>query len=176
MGTKVTTACVTTTCHKVTTTCVTTACHKVTTTCVTTTCHKVTTACDCNHEINNRISKAMLRPVWRAANLSVRTKIKIFRSNVMSVRLNGAECWKITVAIQRRIEVFLTKFLRRILKIYRPNTISNEEQINRTGMNTLTEIIQTRRWRWLGHVCRMPSNSITRTALRLTAQSERKRG
>ena len=129
---------------------------------------KVTTG-DCNQEINTNISTAnqtfaMLKSVDRATNLSVHTNIKIFRSSVLSILLYVAECWKTTVTIQQRLEVFHIKCLQHILKIYWPNTISNEELGNRTGMDTLTEIIQT--WLWLGLVCHMPSNSITRTALR----------
>ena len=100
--------------------------------------------------------------------------INISRSNVLRVLLFEAECWKTTATIQQKLEVFQSKCLRRILKIYRSNTISNEELKNRIGMDTLAVIIQT--WRWLGHVFRMPSNSITRTALRWTPQGKRKRG
>ena len=142
---------------------------------------KVTTTSDCIQEINTRISKAnqafvMLNPVWRTTNPGVHNKIKIFSSNVLSVLLYGAECWKTTVTIQRKLEVFQTKCLRHILKIYWPNTMSSEELRNRTGMDNLAENIQTWRWRWLGNVCHMPSNSITGTALRWTPQGERKRG
>ena len=102
---------------------------------------RVVTTGDCHQEINTRISKAiktsaMLRPVWRATNLSVHTKIKIFRSNELGVLLYGAECWKTTVTIQQKLEVFQTKCLRHILMIYWPNTISNKELRNRTGMDT----------------------------------------
>ena len=136
---------------------------------------------DCHQEINIRISKAnqafaMKKPVSRTTNLSVHMKINAFTSNVLDVLLNGAESGKTTTAIQRKREVFQTKYLRRIHKNYWPNTISNEEQWNRTGMVTLAEIIQTQRWRWLGHVCRMPSISITRAALRWTPQGKGKRG
>ena len=111
---------------------------------------KVTTTGDCDKEINARISKAnqafaMLKPVW--LNLSFHNKIKILRSNVLAVLLYGAECWKTTAAMQRKLEMFQTKCPRRILKIYWPNTISNEELRNIHGMDTLAEIIQTRRWR-----------------------------
>ena len=131
----------------------------------------VTTTSDCDQEINTWISKAnqsftMLKPVWRTTNLSIHTNIKIFRSNVLSILQYGAECWKTTVTIQIKLEVFQTKCLQHFLKIYWPNTISNEELSNRTGIDTLAEIIQTRRCRWLGHDCHIPSNSITRTALR----------
>ena len=126
---------------------------------------KVTKFGDCDQRINTRINKAsqaftMLKPVWRTS------KIKIFKSNVLSILQYGAECWKTTVTIQRKLDVFQTKCLQHILKVYWPNTISNEELRNRTEMDTLAEIIQTLRcWR-LGNVCHVPSNSITRTDLR----------
>ena len=60
---------------------------------------KETTIGDCNQEINSRISKAnqafaMPKHVLRATNLSVHTNIIITRSNVLSVLLYVAECWK----------------------------------------------------------------------------------
>ena len=47
---------------------------------------------DCDHEINTMISKAnqaitMLKPVWRTTNLSVHTKIKIIRTNMLRILL-----------------------------------------------------------------------------------------
>lgn len=58
---------------------------------------KVTTTEDCNKEIDIRISKAnqafaMLKTIWRATALNIRTKIKIFNRNVLSVLLYGSEC------------------------------------------------------------------------------------
>ena len=142
---------------------------------------KMTTDGDCNQEINTRISKAnqafaMLRPIWRSSALSNQTKIRLFKSNVLSVLLYGSECWKTTVAIEKKLEVFQNKCLRRILKIFWPNVISNEDLRTKTGVSTMKDTIQMRRWRWLGHVCRMPSNSLPRTALRWTPQGKRKRG
>ncbi|KAK3546988.1 hypothetical protein QTP86_007917 [Hemibagrus guttatus] len=142
---------------------------------------KVTTDGDCNKDINTRVSKAnqafaMLKPIWRTTSLSIHTKIKIFRSNVISVLLYGSECWKTTTAIEQKLEVFQNKCLRRILKIFWPNTISNEELRRRTGANSIQETIQKRRWRWLGHVCRMPPDSLPRIALRWTPQGKRNRG
>ena len=98
---------------------------------------KVTATGDWSQEVIARISKAnqafsMLKPVWRATNLSVHSKMKIFKSNVLKVLLYGPE-----------IEVFKTKCLRCIFKIYWPNTISHEEL-----EWTLAEIKQTRHLRW----------------------------
>ena len=101
----------------------------------------MTTTGDCNQEINFRIRKAnqpfsMLTTVWRATNLSASNKINIFRSNALSVLLCRDKCWMTNVTVQRKVEVFQTKCLRRIPKIYWPNTISNEELRNRAGMDT----------------------------------------
>ena len=142
---------------------------------------KVTTDGDCDVKVTTRISKAnqafaMLRPIWRSTGLSIHTKIRIFKSNILSVLLYGSECWKSTTSIERKLEVFQNKCLRRILKIYWPNTISNEELWIRTATTPIQEAIQTRRWRWLGHVCRMPSTALPRTALRWTPQGRRNRG
>ena len=81
-----------------------------------------------------------------------------------------------TNAITQKLEVFQNKCLRRILKIFWPDTVSNNELRQRTGVATVEETIKARRWRWLGHVCRMPPGSITRRALRWTPQGKRNRG
>ena len=88
---------------------------------------KLTTTSDCNPEINTRSDQyqsrirkanqtfAMLKPAWRANNPNVYTKIKIFRRNVLSILLYGAEGLNTTVTIQRKLEAFLNKCLRRTL-------------------------------------------------------------
>ena len=142
---------------------------------------KMTTNGDCDLEINSRISKAkqafaLLRPIWRTSSLGLQTKIRIFKSNVLSVLLYGSECWKTTNTIERKLEVFQTQSLRRILKIFWPNTISNEDLREKTGVIPLAESISARRWRWIGHVCRMSAGSLPRTALRWTPQGKRSKG
>ena len=140
---------------------------------------KMTTDGDCEQEIITRISEAnqtfdMLKPVWRNSRLSIHTKIRIFKSNVVSVLLYGSGCWKITSSVEQKLEVFQNKCLRRILKFFWPNTISNEDLRNRTGVNPLRETLQVRYWRWLGYVCRRPPGSLIRTELRWTPQEKRK--
>ena len=53
---------------------------------------KMTTNGDCELEVNTRIGKAkqafaLLRAIWRTRSLSLHTKIRIFKSNVLSVLL-----------------------------------------------------------------------------------------
>jgi hypothetical protein len=142
---------------------------------------KVTTDGDCAREINTRISKAnqafaMLKPIWRTTSLSMHTKLRIFKSNVLSVLLYGSECWKTTATIERKLEVFQNKCLRRIMKVFWQNMITNMELPRRAGANSIAEAIALRRWRWLGHVCRMPPDSLPRVALRWTPRGKRNRG
>ena len=102
---------------------------------------KVSTSGDGEEEILVRISKvsqafASLRSTWRSKNISQKTKIQFFKSNVLSTLLYGAESWKMTKTISHKLEVFQNKCLRRILRIYWPQTISNYELLkNRNRTN-----------------------------------------
>ncbi|GFR79869.1 endonuclease-reverse transcriptase [Elysia marginata] len=69
--------------------------------------------------------------------------------------------------ILKILEVFQNKCLRRILKIFWPKIISNKDLGGRSELEPLNTIIRERRWKWLGHVCRRPPESLIRRALRL---------
>ena len=133
-------------------------------------------------DITNRLQKAkssfvQLNKIWRSPNISEKTKIKIYHSNVLSVLLYGAECWRVTQRDSQRLSGFHTSCLRKICRIYWPQKITNKELYQRTGQRDITMVIMQRRWRWLGHVIRKDRDSITRTALRWTPDSgRRKRG
>ena len=77
---------------------------------------------------------------------------------------------------ERRLDVFLHKCLRRILKIYWPVKITNEEVRRRAETHPISEIIKQRRWRWIGHVLRMENNENPRIALTWTPEGRRNRG
>ena len=83
-------------------------------------------------EIRARLAKASqafasLRSTWKARNIRLKTKLRIFKSNVISTLLYGSESWKVTKTISNKLDVFQNRCLRRILQIYWPNTITNEE-------------------------------------------------
>ena len=142
---------------------------------------KVSTSGDGEEEILVRISKASqafasLRSTWRFKNIRQKTKIRFFKSNVLSTLLYGAESWKMTKTISHKLEVFQNKCLRRILHVYWPQTISNYELLRRTGTESITQQVRRKRWKWIGHVLRMPSAALPRVALRWTPDGRRKRG
>ena len=54
--------------------------------------------------------------------------------------------------------------------------ISNEEIRERSGTRTIDEQVRTRRWRWLGHVLRMPSDKNPKIALTWAPEGRRRKG
>ena len=109
---------------------------------------KVSTSGDGEEEILVRISKvsqafASLRSTWRSKNTSQKSKIRFFKSNVLSTLLYGAESWKMTKTISHKLEVFQNKCLRTILRIYWSQKISNYELLkNRNRTNHTASLAQ----------------------------------
>ena len=132
---------------------------------------KVSTSGDGEEELLVRISKASqafasLRGNWRSKKISQKTKIRFFKSNVLSTPLYSAESWKMTKTISHKLEVFQNRCLRRILRIYWPQTILNYELRRRTGTEPITQQVRRKRWKWISHVLRMPPAALPRVALR----------
>ena len=142
---------------------------------------KITTDGNSDMDVLHRLSKArgacaVLRNIWRSSRTGTKTKLKIFKSNVLGVFLYGAEYWKVSQSVLHKIDVFQTRCLWRILKIFWPRTISNEELYRRTNTAPLSVEIKRRRWCWIGRINRMALNAIPRVAMRWTPTGKRKRG
>ena len=75
-----------------------------------------------------------------------------------------------------KIDAFHNRCLRKICRIFWPNKISNVDLYKKTSCNSAVLEIKRRRLRWLGHVLRMPQDSIPKVALRWTPPGKRKRG
>lgn len=123
-----------------------------------------------NEEIRTRIAKAQncfcrLNNVWRSSKLVSSTKLNLFNALVKSVLLYGCETWKLTKAQNNKLDAWQNKCLRKILQIYWPYTISNVQLYSQTRQMPLQNTIRNRRWKWVGHVLRMPPNGIPAVAL-----------
>ena len=128
-----------------------------------------------------RIGKArtallVLRPVWRSKEIPVRTKLRIFNTNVKSVLMYGAETWRITKKISAKIQALTNRCLRNILGVRWPNTISNEDLLAKTQEEKKTTQIRRRKWRWIGHTLRKPHYNVTKQALFWNPQGKRNCG
>jgi hypothetical protein len=104
------------------------------------------------------------------------TKIRIFNTNVKSVLLYGCETWKLTKTSIHKLQVLVNRCIRRILKIFWPVQISNQELWARAKQKPIELDIRQRKWGWLGHTLRRLPGDIAKAALEWNAQGTRSRG
>ena len=132
-------------------------------------------------DVTARIGKArtafvLLRKILASGEITLRTKLRIFNSNVKSILLYGCETWRTTKAMQVKIQTFINTCLRRIFNIRWLEKIRNEELWRKAGQESVTIQILRRKWGWIGHTLRKPISSTTRQALTWNPQGKRKRG
>jgi hypothetical protein len=105
----------------------------------------------CMEDVRNKISKTngafnQLQKVWKLSEISLRTKLRIFNSNLKSILLYGCETWQVTQEICKK-----NRCLCRIVKVRRPLTITNYELRKQTSEIKITEQVTRRKWNWIGH-------------------------
>ena len=132
-----------------------------------------------DEDVKVRIGKAqcafnMLRNTWRNRHLRLSTKLTLFNSNVKSVLLYGSETWKHTKALDHKLQVFINRCLRNILRIRWPDRISNQDLWKRTRQKPITTTIKERKWKWIGHTLRRDQPNITRHVLDWNPRGQRK--
>ena len=105
-------------------------------------------------DMNTRIGLA-----WAAANKmdiiwqsAMRTELKIqfFRSTVESVLLYGSESWTLTKKMEKRLDGNYTRLLRKVKNITWKEKKTNEELYG--NLDCISNVIRTRRLRFIGHV------------------------
>jgi hypothetical protein len=111
--------------------------------------------------------------------LSKNTNIKIYRTIIFPVGLNGCETWSLTLREKHRLSVFENRVLRRIFGPKRDEVtgewrrLHNEERNDLYSSPNIIWFIKSRRMRWAGYVERMGEG---RGAYRiLVGRPERKR-
>ena len=102
----------------------------------------------------------------------MRTKIRLFQSNVKSVLLYGSETWSLKKTLSSKLQVFINTCLRQIMKIKWSDKVHNNILWKRTGQEPIDKEIGRRKWRWIGHTLRKPTSSITRHALQWNLQGK----
>jgi len=123
-----------------------------------------------DRDVAERIKKARgafgtLNTVWRSTAYSNNTKIRIFSTNVKSVLFYVCETWKLTKTIIHHLQVLVNRYIRRIMKIFWPVQISNQELWARAKQKTVELEIRQRKRGWLGHTLRRPPGDIAKAAL-----------
>ena len=132
-------------------------------------------------DIRKRLSKArssfnILGKVLKSESYSGKTKLRLFKSNVIPVLLYGAELWRVTGTDDLRLDRFHRVCLKKIMKIRWPMKSSNEELYRLTSTKPVSETIRERRWRYIGHILRREPSSHVRVALTWKPEGRRKKG
>ena len=85
---------------------------------------KITTDGGATKDAMARIKKAsqnfaMLKPIWKSKQL-LKTKLRLYNSNVLSVLLYSSECRKLTPKLAPKLETFQNRCLWKILEVFWP--------------------------------------------------------
>ena len=132
-------------------------------------------------DINACVRKAQvafsaMNKIWHSTTYSTQIKLRIFNTNVKAVLLCGCETWKNSKFIKTKLQVFINKSLRKILRNFWPDRITNNELWKCTKQRRIDLQIRKRKWGWRGHTLRKPTDDITRQALEWNPQGKRSRG
>ena len=120
-----------------------------------------------------------LKNIWRDTNITIRSKIKVLRSLVMSIFLYACETWTLTANLQKKIQAMELRCYRRLLGISYKDHITNEEILKTitkhvNNYENLLTTVKKIKLRWYGHVTR--TNGLSKTTLQGTVPGGRKRG
>jgi hypothetical protein len=123
-----------------------------------------------------RGSFSTLRKVWLSTAIRKGTKIRIFNACVKSLLLYGCETWLVTSENRRKIQTFVNRCLRYIIRIWWPSIISNKYIWKATGQEDIHLEIRKIKFTWIGHTLRKEGGEIPKAALLWNPQGSRKRG
>ena len=120
---------------------------------------------DCYQDIKRRKAVARatfknLNKLWQDRRINIKTKLRIFTTNVLAILFYGTETWKTNKSIDKQINTFQIQCLRNILRIKWYERITNEEVSKRINSKSANLLIKKKRWTYLGHVIRKNENTI----------------
>ena len=105
----------------------------------------------CYHSVQNLLSSILL---------SKNVKIKIHRTIILPIILNGCETWSLRLREERRLRVFENRVLRRLFGPRKDDVTGERRKLHNEDLNDLycstniIRVIKSRRMRWAEHVAR----------------------
>ncbi|VDH99596.1 Hypothetical predicted protein [Mytilus galloprovincialis] len=105
-------------------------------------------------DVNIRIGKPgtafnMMGLIWKARNITLKTKNSLFNSNVKIILFMELEAWETTINLLHKLQVFITSASGASLT-YRPEKISNKDLWEKQPI-PVDEELKKEKWRWIGH-------------------------
>jgi hypothetical protein len=98
-------------------------------------------------------------------NLTVNTKMQVYRACVLSNLLYYSETWTAYAAQEKRLNSFHLRFLRHILGIRQQDRIPNTDVLEHVGLPTIFTLLSQRHLCWLSHVHRMEDGRMPKDLL-----------
>ena len=131
----------------------------------------LTADCSLENEIQNRIRQASASygkfsaRVFKNRDLSITTKVKVYRAICLSILLYSCESWTLYRGQLRRLEAFHIRSLQSILGITWKDKMPHVTILQRTNSTSIEAMIMTRQLSWTGHVIRMPDDRLPKQLL-----------
>ena len=110
----------------------------------------MSSACTLDSEICSRISKAsksftyLSRILWYKRKIKLATKLRVLKAVVLPTLLYGSETWAPTVSQLQRLQSFVMRCLRIILRVSVRDKLRNVEIRARAGVMTVESMIRRR--------------------------------
>lgn len=136
----------------------------------------------CELDIKRRVNLATgiassLKTVWESRDISLKTKVRVYKALVMSVLLYNSETWTMKRTDESRLRVFEMAVFRRICGVSLRDRWRNEEIKARLDIECdVVEAIRRRRLAYFGHTCRMKPERIPARVLHGWIHGSRPRG
>lgn len=114
--------------------------------------------------------------VWKNPFIKLSKKVAIYNAYVRSVFLYNCSTWHSNKGISDKVDIIHRKQLRRVLNIRYPKVISNERLYKVCKCGELSNFVQERRKRHLGHVLRRDTTAKDVLKYVKTLPERRRRG
>ena len=90
--------------------------------------------------------------VWSDRNITLKTKVSVYKSCVLTALLYSSETW---TTYRKHVKLLDQKFLRRVLNIRWDTFTPDTEDLSRAEVDSVESIIMRNQMRWAGHLVRM---------------------
>lgn len=101
----------------------------------------------------------MMWSVWRNKHIKRNTKVKLYKACILPVLLYNLAANSATNTVISKLDTTLRKHIRHICYAYYPNVMHNSTIYELLNMSPVCVLVVEQRWRFLGHLLRLPENT-----------------
>jgi hypothetical protein len=127
---------------------------------------------DSTAELNRRVGQASqtfatLSQIWNHANISLQRKVQIFQACIETALMLGLHTACVKPAGRRRLDALQARCMRKLCRVQHSylSHVTNQEVLNRCGVQPLSLRLLEQQLRLFGHVARKPDSSPVRNSV-----------